>query len=416
MRILLLMQWFDPEPTFKGLVFAKKLSEYGHEVEVLTGYPNYPGGKIYPGYSIKPMQVEVMDGIRVTRIPLYPSHDSSAIRRIATYVSFGMSSCLAGLLAVRKPDVIYANGPPPTVGIAAAVVARLRKAPFVFDIQDLWPDSLSATGMMDDPRALRAVGWVCDAMYRSAARIVVPAPGIRDRLIARGVAASKISVIYNWCAESSIAPAGERDAESMPEVATKKHSGTFDVLFAGTMGKAQALDALLDAGEILKCENPAVRLLLMGGGIEVERLKRAVAERALTNVQLLPRVPMSEVGEVLSRADALIVHLKDDPLFRMAIPSKTQAYMAAGKPVIMAVAGDAARMIRESEAGVCAQPEHARSIADAIQQLATMGSDRLLKMGQSGRRYYRENLSLDVGARRFIETFESMLRVRSANS
>jgi glycosyltransferase involved in cell wall biosynthesis len=265
----------------------------------------------------------------------------------------------------------------------------------VFDIQDLWPDSLSATGMMDSARMLRVVDRVCSAMYRRAAHIVVPAPGIRDRLIARGVAASKISVIYNWCAESSIAPAPR--GEPGPQAAFVKIAGTFDVLFAGTMGKAQALEALLDAGEILKCENPAVRLLLMGGGIEVERLKREIAERSPSNVKLLPRVPMSEVGEALSRADALIVHLKDDPLFRIAIPSKTQAYMAAGKPVIMAVAGDAAQMIRESEAGVCAQPEHARSIADAIQQLAAMGPDQLLQMGQSGKRYYRENLSLDVG-------------------
>jgi colanic acid biosynthesis glycosyl transferase WcaI len=262
--------------------------------------------------------------------------------------------------------------------------------------------------MLNNPKALRVVDWVCNWMYERAAHIVVPAPGIRDRLLARGVAGEKISVIYNWCAESSIDSLPSKVSEPHPVDGAEKPSETFDVLFAGTMGKAQALDAVLNAGLILKSENSTVRLLLMGGGIEVERLKKVVEERSLTNVKLLPRVPMSEVGAILARADALIVHLKDDPLFRITTPSKTQAYLAAGKPVVMAVAGDAAQLVRESEAGVCAQPEEARSIADAIKQLSELGPEKLLEMGQRGRRYYYENLSLDVGARKFVAVFNEV--------
>lgn len=408
MRILLLTQWFDPEPTVKGLVFAKKLRDLGHEVEVLTGFPNYPSGNVYPGYSIKPMQVELIEGIRVTRVPLYPSHDRSAVRRIANYASFALSSCIAGLFAIRKPDVIYTNGPPPTVGVSAAFISLFRRAPFVYDILDLWPDTLAATGMMNNSKALKVVNWICNWIYKRAAHITVTAPGMRDRLLARGVPENKLTVIYNWCDESSIGSLRPEVSERHPGSDFEKPSARFDVLFAGNMGKAQAMDAVLGAGLILKNENPSVRLLLIGGGIEVERLKKSAEERAITNIKFLPRVPMSEVGAILARADALLVHLKDDPLFRITIPSKTQAYLAAGKPVVMAVAGDAAQMIRESEAGVCAQPEEARSIADAIKQLSELGVEKSLEMGQRGRRYYCENLSLDVGARKFVAVFNEV--------
>ncbi len=420
MRILLLTQWFDPEPTFKGLVFAKKLHALGHEVEVLTGFPNYPGGKIYPGYSIKPIQVELMEGIRVMRVPLYPSHDRSAVRRIMNYASFALSSCLAGLFAIRRPNVIHTCGPPVTVGISACLISLFRRAPFVYDIQDLWPDTLGATGMLKNPKALKVVDWVCDWMYKRAAHIAVPALGIRDRLLARGVPENKLSVIYSWCDESSIDGHSLKLKTGLPSNVihpkrvdhAETPSETFDVLFAGTMGKVQALDAVLGAALILKRENPAVRFLLLGGGIEVDRLKTIVEDQLLTNVKFLPRVPMSEVGAILARADALLVHLKDDPLFRITIPSKTQAYLVAGKPIIMAVAGDAAQLIRASEAGVCAQPEDARSIADAINHLTTLEREELLQMGQRGQRYYREQFSLDSGARKFLHAYESTLNKR----
>jgi glycosyltransferase involved in cell wall biosynthesis len=416
MHVLLLMQWFDPEPQLKGLVFAKKLRDLGHDVEVLTGFPNYPGGHIYPGYSLKLFQIEMMEGFRVMRVPLYPSHDESVFRRVLNYVSFGVTSCLAGLLAVRRPTVIYVYGPPVTVGVGASLISLFRRVPFVYDVHDLWPDTLEATGMLKNPHALKIVDWVCKWVYKRAGHITVQSPGIRDRLLDCGTDGDTVSVIFNWCDESSMDNWPSKAGEPEPIDGAGKPSETFDVLFAGNMGKVQAMDAILDAGMILKDENPSVRLLLMGGGVEVERLKRTVQDRAISNIKFLPRVPMSEVGAVLARADALLVHLKDDPLFRVTIPSKTQTYLAAGKPIVMAVAGDAAQLIRESDAGVCAQPENARSIADAIKQLSGLKPEQLLKMGQRGRRFYREKLSLDVGARKFVDVFESTLRKRALNS
>lgn len=409
MRILLLMQWFDPEPQIKGLVFAKKLRDLGNEVEILTGFPNYPGGKVYPGYSVKLFQVEMMDGIRVMRVPLYPSHDNSAFRRILNYVSFGVSSCLAGLLVVNRKAVIYACGPPVTVGVSAALISLFRRVPFVYDIQDLWPDSLGATGMFNSSHGFKVVARICKWVYNRSTHITVQSPGVRDRLVARGVDQSKVSVIFNWCDESSIDIRGAGIEDPAQGGMADGPRPTFDVLFAGNIGKAQEMDAVLEAARIQKSENPSVRLLLLGGGVEVPRLKEVAQAQGIDNVTFLPRVPMSEVGAILARADALLVHLKDDPLFRITVPAKTQAYMAAGKPILMAVAGDATELVVESGAGVCAQPANARSIADAIRQLAAMAPENLRKMGERGREFYWKNMSLDVGARKFLSIFQRTL-------
>jgi len=403
------MQWFDPEPQIKGLPFAKKLRELGNEVEVLTGYPNYPEGKIYPGYSIKPFQVETMEGIRVMRVPLYPSHDTSSLRRILNYVSFGLTSFLAGLLVVRRTDAIYACGPPVTVGVAAALAGKLRRIPFFYDVQDLWPDSLGATGMFNSSLGARVVAGVCKWVYQRATHITVQSPGVRDSLIERGVAAHKISLIYNWCDEASMCGRPTIKVEPSQNHPDRASAATFGVLFAGNIGKAQDMDAVLEAARLLQTENSAIRIMLLGGGVEVPRLKEAVEIQHIANVSFLPRVPMSQASILLAQADALLVHLKDDPLFRITIPAKTQAYMAAGKAIVMAVAGDASRLVMDADAGICALPSNARSIADAIQKLAALPRDDLQKMGRNGREFYWSNMSMEVGARKFLAIFQQCI-------
>lgn len=409
MRILLLMQWFDPEPQIKGLAFAKKLRCLGNDIEVLTGYPNYPGGKLYPGYSIKPFQVEMMEGIRVMRVPLFPSHDASAFRRILNYVSFGIASLFAGLLIVSRKDVIYACGPPVTVGVGAALICLIRRIPFVYDIQDLWPDSLGATGMFNNSFGSKIVGYVCKWVYSRSTHITVQSLGVKERLIARGVPEEKISVIFNWCDEASIVTEQTSINKLNHSNQNSIPSSTFDVLFAGNMGKAQDMDAVLEAMRLLQIEVPSIRLLLLGGGIEVPRLKKSAKDQNITNVTFIPRVPMAEAAGFLTRADVLLVHLKDDPLFKITIPAKTQAYLAVGKAIVMAVAGDASRLVLESKSGVCAQPSNARSIADAIQQLAVLPPSELQKMGEYGQAFYWANMSLDIGARKFLAIFNITL-------
>ena len=160
MKILILTQWFEPEPTSKGLLFARELVARGHEVEVLTGFPNYPGGKLYPGYRIRPWVREHIDGVSVLRVALYPSHSNSGFQRALNYMSFALSAALIGTALIRQPDVVYVYHPPITVGFAGAVIGFLRKTPFVYDIQDLWPDTVASTGMMSNSTALCSVGQI----------------------------------------------------------------------------------------------------------------------------------------------------------------------------------------------------------------------------------------------------------------
>jgi len=410
MKILLLMQWFDPEPQIKGLLFAKKLQSMGHDVEVLTGFPNYPGGNIYPGYSIKIFQKELMEGVSILRVPLFPSHDSSAFGRVLNYITFGISSFFAGLWAAREKDVIYACGPPVTVGVSAAIISMIRCVPFVYDIQDIWPDSLKATGMFTNPYGLKIVSVICNWLYKRASNITVQSKGVSDNLRLRGVNEEKIKIICNWCNETSLfkhsLPNLKKNTPSYWPQSSKEN---FDILFAGNIGKAQDMDTILDAAYLLINENKRIRILIIGDGVELIRIKKSSFERKLNNIFFLPRVTIAEVGLALDYADALIVHLKADPLFSMTIPAKTQAYMAAGKPIIMAVDGEASKLVTDSGAGVAAKSGDARSIADAIKKIALSERKLLMKMGNNGSEYYRANMSLEIGAQKFLEVFKSAI-------
>jgi glycosyltransferase involved in cell wall biosynthesis len=401
-RVLLFTQWFEPEPTFKGLVFARELVAQGFEVEVVTGFPNYPGGKLYPGYKIKPLQREVVDGVHVTRVPLYPSHGQSGVGRLLNYISFAASILLYGLFRAKKPDVIYAYHPPLTVGIAAALVRFFRRVPVVYDIQDMWPDTLKATGMFSNEKLLKVVSRVCDWVYAHVDQIVVLSPGFKRLLIERGVPSEKIDIIYNWCAEDMVRSSSGYPPANFPV------TSAFQILFAGNMGKAQSLDTVISTAQLLREKSSEVAFIFLGGGVEVARLEALAKSKRLDNVIFLPGVPMSEVGAYLSSADALLVHLKKDPLFSITIPSKTQAYMAAGKPILMAVDGDAADLVRDARCGVVSESDNPEALADAVQAMIDVSAQGQKEMAENGLAFYKAQLSLHVGAKRFGEHFKRL--------
>ena len=411
MRILLLTQWFDPEPTFKGLTFARELVRLGHTVQVLTGFPNYPAGQVYPGYKIKLLLRETIDDISIIRVPLYPSHDGSSIKRILNYISFALSAAILGPLLVNTADVVYVYHPPATVALPAMMLKMLRGIPFVYDIQDLWPDTLAATGMVANKKLLRCVELWCSLTYKFADQLVVLSPGFKKTLQARGVPEEKISVIYNWCDESQIVQMNRSEASRLEPRMTER----FNVVFAGTMGRAQALDAVLDAAEILADRLPQVQFVFIGGGIELDNLKHKAETMQLSSVLFLPRRPAVELGPVLCMADALLVHLKDDPLFEITLPSKTQSYLAVGRPIIMAVRGDAAHLVERAGAGVVCQPEDSASIANAVERVVMMSELQRERMGKSGADFYQQELSLRVGVQKFEEIFLIAKRRSSRN-
>jgi len=404
LRVLLLTQWFEPEPTFKGLGFAKELIKQGLDVEVVTGFPNYPIGKLYPGFKIKPIQRELIDGVKVTRVALYPSHDRSAFRRLFNYASFAFSSLLYCLFYVRNVDVIYAYHPPLTIGVTASLLRIIRRIPVVYDIQDLWPDTLRTTGMLNNELVLSLVGVVCNLVYKQVDQIVVLSPGFKNLLIERGVPERKIEVIYNWADEERLKVIANKSPIGFPS------SNTFRLLFAGNMGTPQALGAVLEAARLLEVKGVLAKLIFVGTGLEVEDLKIKAAALELNNVMFFPSVPMSEIGAYLSNSDALLVHLKSDKLFEITIPSKTQAYMAVGKPILMAVEGNAAELITMAACGVLAKPENPTAIADAVESLARMSPFEREEMGRRGSSFYNQNLSLEAGSEKFKKLFVDVVQ------
>lgn len=405
-RIIHLSQLFDPEPTFKGLDFIKGLEEAGFAVEVVTGFPNYPGGKVYDGYRIRPLKRERMDGTEVTRLAVYPSHDRSAIKRIACYSSFMVTSFFYLTFRARRSELIYVYYPALTAGLAAVAAKLFRRTPVLLDVQDMWPDSLGSSGMMRNKLLLGIANAACNFLYRRCDHILVLSPGFKVLLVERGVPEEKITVVYNWADEP------ERVAQTdLPEGFAPDDA--FRVLFAGNMGAAQQLDTALDAALMLKDEDPGCVFYFMGDGIDKAKLSARTQQLGLTNVHFLPRVPLAHVQHFLQAADALLVHLTDDPLFRITVPSKTQAYLYAGRPILMGVAGDAANLVREADAGYVFASGDATGLSNAIRQLIAEGPERHAQIGRNAHDYYQVRLrrSKGIGA-----TVDLINRFRKAAS
>ena len=399
MKILLLTQWFEPEPCFKGLSFARELQRSGHEVSVLTGFPNYPGGKVYPPYQIRLWQRDVMDGISILRVPLYPSHDRSAFRRILNYCSFALAAAV-GIFTLPRPDVVYAYSPPPTTAMGAVLLLAFRRVPFVLDVQDMWPDTLDATGMVRHAALFHLIERWLRLVYRSAARVVVLSEGFKRILVERGVPAERIRVIPNWT------------DESMPAIlpsSPPSDDGHFNIVYAGNLGLAQDLGVVIEAARRLQKTAPQVRFLIAGDGVNAAELRAAVETEALENISFLGRLPMTQMPDLFARAQALLVHLRDEPIFRVTIPSKTQAYLRAGKPILMGVRGDAAKLVEQAGAGLAFEPGDATALENAVLQITPLSPERRNAMGNSGADYYRRFLSMEAGARAFSALFEQVV-------
>jgi glycosyltransferase involved in cell wall biosynthesis len=398
MRIMYLTQWFEPEPNIvKGLAFVRALEAAGHEVTVVTGFPNYPTGRVYPGYRLRPVQRETIEGVRVERLALYPSHDASSLRRSLNYLSFFLSALVWSLLRRERFDAAYVYHPPITVGLAAAVAGLVRPLPFVLDVQDLWPDTIAATGMAGAGRLTGVLGRLCSFVYRRAAAIIVQSEGMRRVLISRGVSAEKVTTIRNW-ADAEFAP--------QPSEAPPAPARPFTVVYGGNLGRAQALKTVVEAAAMLEKARVEAEIVLYGDGVEAAALRERAAGLGLGHLRFEPRVPKHEIARIFARADALLLHLADDPLFAITIPSKTQAYLAMGRPIVAGLAGDGAEILKASGAALVVPPGDAAALARAIGELADMAPERLEAMGRAGRRYYEERLSFEEALDRTLKVLE----------
>lgn len=299
-RLIFLTQFYDPEPAYKGQAFAEAVRDLGYDVEVVTGFPNYPGGKVYDGYRIRPLKRSTQNGIRITRLALYPSHGMSKIGRIANYMSFFLSAFLYLCWAARRVNLVYVYNPPLTVGLAAATSQVIHRAPVVVDIHDLWPDTLPATGMISNPWVLRWIGKAADWMYSRVQFIILHTQGFRAKLLERGVPEDKMHSVIGWTHEDSL-PIG--DAAQAEGVQRLTSTNGLKLLYAGNIGPAQSLESVLDAATKLQDNDKAdlVTFCFLGDGISKTSLEQTARDRDLQNVLFLPRVPPSAVGRFYRR-------------------------------------------------------------------------------------------------------------------
>jgi colanic acid biosynthesis glycosyl transferase WcaI len=396
MRILIVSQYYDPEPVEKVHDLARGLVSIGHDVEVLTGFPCYPLGRIYEGWRQRLWQREVMDGVRVIRVPQIPDHSASVLRRVIYYCSFAFFSAIIGVLLARRPDVVLVYQAAMPVGFAGRFLSLVKRAPYVLDVVDLWPESVSMSGFLRHPVPEAIIRTLMRFIYRGARRINVVTEGFSERLVAAGVASRNLTVIHNWMPSQTYRPVpydGER-------AALEGLSGRFNVMYAGNLGALQGLETVVDAAAMLR-DVPAVQFVFVGGGTDSEDLALRAARSGLTNVRFLGRRPPASMPGLYAIADVLLVHLKPDPLADISIPSKTFAYLAAGRPVLMAVRGDAAQMVEKYGFGLSVPAGDPPALADAVRRMSSMSQAELDQMAAAAAEAHRTVFCAEVQIKRF---------------
>ena len=405
MKFGILSQWFDPEPGGGAIpgALARELQRRGHEVSVVTGFPNYPTGSIYPGFSMSLKQDYFDDGIALRRLALYPSHDASPLKRILNYGSFAGNASILGLPWLRGLDALWVYNSPASIALPMWAAKYFLKVPHVLHVLDLWPDSiyLSDFGARRPLPKLVRLGldkW-CKAMYQSASSVAYVSPGIGTELALRGVPESKLRYVPVWADEVV-----SRSTKSTDRATWGVEKDELLILYAGAIGASQGLESLIEGIDLVR-DKVKVTCLIAGSGTSENSLRELVTSRRLDNVHFLGQVSRDRMPQIANAADLHVVTLRDYPLSSITMPSKIQTILASGKPFIAAVPGDAREAAMLSNAAFLANPGDSQSIAEAIVLAAGVGAAKLSEMGQNGLNHYLKTYSLESG----VDTIESLL-------
>jgi len=387
LRILLVTQYFWPEE-FRINELATRIAGRGHQITVLTGIPNYPGGKFFPSYGFTRQKAQNYKGIKIVRVPLIPRGKGGSIRLALNYFSFAFIASLLGPIKCRDVyDVIFVYEPSPiTVGLPAIIMKKVKPAPIVFWVQDLWPESLSATGAIRSKSIMKAVEMLVRFIYSHCDRILVQSKSFIDAIVQTGVDRSKIEyfpnsaeAIFNNAAEC----AGAMDHVEFPD--------GFRVMFAGNIGSAQDFETILSAAELLK-KHRDIHWMIVGDGRMLPWVREQVQIRELEKtVHLLGRHPLSSMPAFYAKADVMLITLKRDPIFALTIPAKLQSCLACSRPIVAALDGEGARVIEEAGAGLTCPAEDPESLAKTVLKVFNMTADDREKMALRGRVYFEKN-------------------------
>lgn len=380
MRILIVTQRFWPE-NFRINDLATELVRRGHEVTVLTGLPNYPDGKVFAGYKATPEQFERYQGVKIVRVPIIP-HGTRKIVLMLNYLSYVLSASIVGAYKLRGQafDVIFTYEPSPiTVGIPAALLRKIKRAPMALWVLDLWPETLSAVGVVRNPIVLKMVGVMVRAIYKNCDLILAQSKSFISQIHKYTRLDKRVVYFPSWSEtvfdSSQVQPAAE--------IVTAP--GTFNILFAGNIGAAQDFPTILTAVKLLK-KHPHVRWHIIGDGRMAHFVRSSIAELGLQdNIVMYGRFPIERMPSFFMHADALLVSLKDEPIFAMTIPGKLQTYLSAGIPVIGMLNGEGADLIERSGAGCTCPAGDAARLAKIVQDMSKMPKDTLHSMGKKGK-------------------------------
>ena len=407
MRILILSQYCWPEPIPKPLELAQALEAAGSEVTILSGFPNYPSGKLYAGYKLALVRRDEIDSIRVIRTFEYPYHGVRAVGRFVNYLSFMLSAPFGSFFA-PKLDVIYVWSPPLTVGVAAWIIARMRRIPFVYDVQDIWPEAAVLSGILKQGVLVKCLSALERFVYHRAGHLLVVTEGARTNLISKGVAPDKVTVMPHWFDDSPFRlHVGLRNGDLREKYGWM---GKFVLLFAGNLGLVQGLETVIRAAEILR-NDPNLCFVFLGDGADKARLQSLVKVLGLSDqVQFIERKPSARMPEFMAAADALLVHLKDSELSNYVIPSKTLAYLASGKPIIMAMRGAAADLVSEAKAGWIVAPDRPDELAAAVRRIILLPEEERAAVGSQGKAYLAKHLTKDVIIPRYLSLLEKLAK------
>lgn len=384
MRALVLSQYFWPEG-FRINDVAKSLLDTGVELEVLTGKPNYPQGVIFDGYRSWGLQNEIQQGISINRIPLL-SRGRGGVQLALNYLSFIISGILFApwMLRKKKFDVIFVYAPSPILqAIPAIFLGWLKGCPVVLWVQDLWPESLSATGYVKNRAVLKLVEKVVRFIYRHVDLLLVQSRAFEAPV--RALASDTPIIYYPNSVDDAFSVAAKDEPPAIPGL-----DNGFSVMFAGNIGAAQAVDVIVEAASLLK-EYPDIHFVVLGDGSCRMQMLDAAQQRGLSNLHLPGRFPGETMPGFMQKASALLVTLADRPIFAATVPNKVQAYLASGRPIIACLNGEGARLVREAEAGLATPAEDARSLAATVLRLYNLSPGERQKMGENGRRYYQKH-------------------------
>lgn len=401
-------------PAARAAELAQHWALSGHKVSILTGFPNHPTGVVPPEWRSRLHRLtyeEEFGAVRVFRTWLWPLPNRKAHERMRNYASFCFSAALRGMMLPR-PDVIIATSPQLLVALAGCWLAFARQLPFVFEVRDLWPESLTAVGVGNERSLLhRALAKLVGLLYERADLIVVVTPAFREYLIERwGVPAEKIAVIENGVETDLFsAQPNSADRELRHQLGAENK---FLVCYVGTMGMAHGLETLLDTASGLLQQRPNVLFLLVGEGAEKDRIKSLAQSRGLSNLHFLDQQPRERIPAFISASDACLVLLKKTDVFKTVIPTKMLEFMSCSRPVIVGVDGQAKKIVEEANAGITIEPENAAALEQAILRLSDDEALRAI-LGKNGRQYVVRHLSRRETAQKYAEVLQSLMRSRN---